>query len=144
MNTLTPLQRISIIWHICKKNVSPIDRLADYCHLTDEFKRLKPNKCNLKHHVAKFIPLLFHNLSSYDCHLLVRELSSVEGDISIIHLNKELYVTVLKKIRVDNGNAIKLRFLDSCHFMPSSLWKLAGYLSNNGLVTVKSIYQTSI
>ena len=38
-------------------------------------------------------------------------------------------------------NTIGTRFLDSCRFIPSSLEKLAAYLPNNDLLTVKSIYQ---
>ena len=145
MNFLTPSQKKrqneDIICHICKKFLSFEDRVADHCHLTGEYRGPAHNKCNLEYQIANFIPIFFHNLSAYDSHLFVRELSSVKGDINIIPLNKELYVSISKKILINDNDTIELRFLDSFRFMPSSLEKLAGYLSDSDLITVKSIYQ---
>ncbi|XP_065370870.1 uncharacterized protein LOC135963015 [Calliphora vicina] len=145
MNPLTPLQRKKQnedkICHICSKFLSIKDRVADHCHLTGEYRGPAHNKCNLEYQIAHFIPIFFHNLSAYDCHLFVRELSSVKGDINIIPLNKELYVSISKKISVNEKDTFELRFLDSLRFMPSSLEKLANYLSDCDLITIKSIYQ---
>ena len=75
------------IYHICKKNLSPVDRVADHYHLTDEYRGPTHNKCNLEYQIENVIPILFHNLSSYDCHLFVRGHSSIEGYIKVIPLN---------------------------------------------------------
>ncbi|XP_046811879.1 uncharacterized protein LOC124421113, partial [Lucilia cuprina] len=94
MNSLTPLQKQiqneDPTCHICKKFLDH-NRVADHCHLTGEYRGPAHNNCNLEYQIANFIPIFFHNLSAYDCHLFVRELSSIEGDINIIPLNKELY-----------------------------------------------------
>ena len=59
------------------------------------------NKCNFEYQIANFIPIFFHNISAYDRHLFVRERSSIEDDISIIPLNKELYVFISKKFFIN-------------------------------------------
>ncbi|XP_037806202.1 uncharacterized protein LOC119600179 [Lucilia sericata] len=146
MNSLTPSQERKqnedTTCHICEKLLDN-DRVADHCHLTGEYRGPAHNKCNLEYQIAKFIPIFFHNLSAYDCHLFIRELSSIKGDINIIPLNKELYISISKRISVNEKDTIELRFLDSFRFMASSLEKLASYLSDDDLNIVKSVYSNS-
>lgn len=125
--------------HICGEIISIGDKVTDHCHLTGDYRGPAHNICNLEYQIGNFIPIFFHNLSAYDCHLFIRELSSVAGDIKIIPLNKELYVSVSKRIRVSEKDTIELRFLDSYRFMASSLDQLAGFLSDDDLKTIKSV-----
>lgn len=51
--------------------------------------------------------------------------------IDVIPINKEQYISLTKYIKTDNESIIKLRSLDSFHFMPSSLDKLASNLTSD-------------
>ena len=73
---------------------------------------------------------MFHNLSGYDAHLFIRELSGHTSDMEVIAKNKEDYISFSIKVSVDsyidkNGEEkdklIELRFTDSFKFMSSSL-----------------------
>lgn len=142
MNSLTPLQQQrqneDKICHIFKNHLSFEERVADHCHLTGGYRGPAHNQCNLEYQIAKFIPIFFHNFSGYDCLLFVKELSAIPGDINIIPLNKELYVSV--SINLNAKNTIELRFLDSFRFMPLGLESLASYLDDSDLNVVSSIY----
>ncbi|XP_059221314.1 uncharacterized protein LOC131995971 isoform X1 [Stomoxys calcitrans] len=145
MNSLTSIQlqyqKEHPICHICEKSFLNTDvRVADHCHLTGEYRGPAHKNCNLEYQIANFVPVFFHNLSAYDSHLFVRELSSVVGDINILPLNKELYISISKRIYIDSNKSIEIRFLDSCKFMASSLEKLAGYLSDEDFNAVKSTF----
>ena len=50
--------------------------VKDHCHLTGEFKGLAHNNCNLDTRKAytSFVPIIFHNFSGYDCHLIFEKL----------------------------------------------------------------------
>ena len=65
---------------------------------------------------------MFHNLSECDAHLIIKELGRKfnNDDIGVIAANKEKYISFNVKV--------KLRFIDSCRFMTSSLDKLASNL----------------
>ena len=84
---------------------------------------------------------MFHNLSGYDTHLLIKELGRKfnKNDIGVIAENKEKYISFNVKINVklagvrdEDGKEvhknIQLRFIDSFRFMASSLDKLASNL----------------
>ena len=72
-----------------------------------------------------------HNLSNYDAHLFVRELSKCPGKLNVIPEIAEKYISIPKSLKV--GEYLKkklektmpinreLRFLDSFRFLPSSL-----------------------
>jgi len=51
----------------------------------------------------------------------VKELVRIPGEISIIPLNKEFYISISKKIYINPNETLELRFLDSFRFMSSSL-----------------------
>ena len=61
--------------HICQEELGK-DKVWDHCHLTGKFRGAAHNKCNLDYKVAKFFPVIFHNLSGYDAHLFVKNLQS--------------------------------------------------------------------
>nr|XP_036677496.1 uncharacterized protein LOC118878575 [Drosophila suzukii]XP_036677497.1 uncharacterized protein LOC118878575 [Drosophila suzukii] len=115
-------------------------RVLDHCHLTGKYRGVAHNNCNLNYKLAKFFPIFFHNLSAYDAHLFVKELIKIPGEISLIPLNKEFYLSISKKIYIKPNEMLELRFLDSFRFMSSSLDSLASYLKEENLTTIKSFF----
>ena len=66
---------------LCEKEFKPKDVKENpvvkvHCHLTGKFRGLAHNNCNLNTRKAhtSFVPLLFHNFSGYDCHLIFEKL----------------------------------------------------------------------
>ncbi|XP_058974383.1 uncharacterized protein LOC131800720 [Musca domestica] len=159
MNRLTPLELedfdSSRLCHICEKELGN-DRVKDHCHLTGKYRGAAHNSCNLEYRVARFVPILFHNFSSYDCHLFIKELVRFGGDISVIPLNKEKYVSmsyfvktkefastlddnsIHSEKREKNAPNLELRFLDSFRFMSASLDSLAKNLPPSEFKAVRT------
>ena len=112
--------------YICKKEMKNDDKVRDHCHLTGKYRGPAHNNCNLNlKEKVNFIPIFFHNLAGFDCHLFIRELSESDGNIECLAKNKEDYISFTKKVKVDeyvvkdkNGNFkynpvyFNLRFLD--------------------------------
>ncbi|XP_031342987.1 uncharacterized protein LOC116180481 [Photinus pyralis] len=63
---------------------------------------------------SQVIPVVFHNLSGYDVHFIIRELATgvIPGEIKLLPVNKEKYISFTK-------------------FMSSSIDKLSSYLEND-------------
>ena len=85
--------------------------------------------------------MIFHNLSGYDAHLFIRELSKHTDSMGVIAKNKEDYISFSIKVKVGtridkNGIEvpieIELRFINSFRFMSSSLDSLVNNLSRGG------------
>jgi len=51
-----------------------INKVRDYCQLTEKFRMTLCSSCNLELKQPKFVPCFFHNLSNYDGHFIVTEL----------------------------------------------------------------------
>ena len=98
--------------------------------------------------------MVCHNLSSYDAHLFIKELGRRfnKNDIEVIAENKEKYISLNVKInvklaRVNNKDGtevrknIRLRFIDSCGFMASSLDKLASNLDEDQCKHLREFYK---
>ena len=118
--------------HICEEELEG-DKVWEHCHLTGKYRGAAHDKCNKKYKVPKFIPIVFHNLAGYDCHLFIKKLaSSIPGELKCIPSNEEKYISFSKEIKV--GEYIKdgkprdvkreLRFIDSFKFMARSLKEL--------------------
>ena len=130
--------------HICKKEFSTDDnnkknhKVKDHCHYTGKYRGAAHNICNLRHKTPREIPVVFHNGSTYDYNLIIKELAEeFEGPFECLGENTEKYVTfhtlhtVPIKKELDNGESItyKIKFIDSYRFMEKSLSSLVDNLS---------------
>ena len=120
---------------LCEKNFKLEDMkenpiVKDHCHLTGRFRGLAHNNCNLNTRKAhtSFVPILFHNISGYDCHLIFEKVVNMAteknikiNDNDIIAKSSENYISV--KIGC-------LMFLDSYRFLDASLDKISTTLKS--------------
>ena len=128
------------ICYICKKEFNNNDKkqqkIKDHCHYTGKHRGAAHNICNVRYKVPKGIPVVFHNGSTYDYHFIIKELvKEFEGNFDCLGENTEKYITfsvpIKKKIenKASIENRYKIKFIDSCRFMSSSLSKLVDNLS---------------
>ena len=119
-----------------EKNVN-MRKVRDHCHYTGKYRGALHSKCNLRLKRTRTIPVFFHNLTGYDCHLFVKRLADSPGDVNCIPRNEEKYVTFNKMVLVetivtDDEKEVnvysRLRFVDTMNFMRISLEKLVGNL----------------
>ena len=75
------------VCYICKIEFDTIDttksssleskenyKVRDHCHYIGKYRGAPHNICNLRYKAPKEIPLVFHNGSTYDYHLIIKEL----------------------------------------------------------------------
>ena len=138
------------ICYICKKEFDKKNyKVRDHCHYTGKYRGAAHNICNLRHKIPKEIPVVFHNGSTYDHHLIIKELvKEFDGNFECLGENTEKYITfsVPIKKKIENKDIelmkLKIKIIDSYRFMSSSLSKLVDNLSegihNNKCVDCKS------
>ena len=77
-------QKSNNCW-ICKKFITnDEDRVRDHSHVTGKFRGVAHRNCNVNFQLTKKIPLIFHNLRSYDSHLIFNELDKFDVKIKVI------------------------------------------------------------
>uniref|UniRef100_A0A6P7G7M8 Uncharacterized protein LOC114336797 isoform X1 n=1 Tax=Diabrotica virgifera virgifera TaxID=50390 RepID=A0A6P7G7M8_DIAVI len=117
--------------HICEKEFKVNDvRVYDHCHMTGRFRGIAHQVCNLNFQLPHFIPVFLHNLTNYDCHMFIKNLTTSGEKVTVLAQNKEKYITFSKSILVEKfpnmpAKLIQLRFVDSFRFLPKSLDKLS-------------------
>ena len=74
-----------------KKEYDLYHKVRDHCHYAGGAAH---NICNLKYHVPKTIPIVFHNGSAYDYHFVVKKLAEeFKREFECLRENTEKYVT---------------------------------------------------
>ena len=67
-------QKSNNCW-LCRKFISiDEDKIRDHCHVTGKFGGAAHESCNLNFQLAKKVQIIFHNLRSYDSHLIFSDL----------------------------------------------------------------------
>ncbi|CAH1107447.1 unnamed protein product [Psylliodes chrysocephalus] len=135
LNTAVSLKDASSTCHICKNSFKDTDKIVrDHCHLTGNFRGYAHNKCNLNYKNSFVIPVVFHNLSGYDAHFIIRDLAK-RNQITLLPENKEKYISFTVH---DKKTTIKFRFIDSFRFMGCSLDKLSATLKPENFTDLKN------
>ena len=111
--------------------------MKDHCHITGRFRGAAHKKCNVFYQAAKLIPIVFHNLSSYDCQLFIKKLG---GKIKCILNTEERYISFSKILNLDDGKLFEMRFIDSFRFMSSSLVDLVKNPNKDQLKNLKEFF----
>ena len=107
-------------------------KVRDHCHYTGKFRGAAHSICNLNYKVPQEIPIKIHNGSKYDYHFIIKELTKeFKGEFTYLGENTEKYISfsvTIKKEHHNNKKIIyKIKFVDTCRFMPS---KLSDFVDN--------------
>ena len=82
--------------------------------------------------MPKEISLLFHNVSTYDYHFIIRQLAKeFKGEFKCLGENTEKYITFSVSLKKENNGKktiYKLKFIDSYRFMSTLLSNLVDNL----------------
>ena len=60
------------------------ENVRDDCHITAIYRGAAHWSCNINLKLTKKIPIIFHNLRGYDCHLIIKEISKFDVKVSAI------------------------------------------------------------
>jgi hypothetical protein len=132
---LTPEEEIefnsSTNCHICNKEFEPDEvKVRDHQHSHPfKFRGAAHQTCNLWHAEQDIFTCYFHNLS-YDSHFFIKELAVDKKNISVLASSEEKYISFTKYIpyKEERRGHLKIRFVDTLRFLPSSLSNLASIL----------------
>ena len=126
-------------------------KVRDHCHFTGKFRGAAHSICNLRYKVPQEIPVNIHNGSKYDYHFIIKELAEeFKGeDFECLGENTEKYISFsvpIKKKHNDSGEIItyKIKFINSCRFMPSKLSNLVDNLSEINKNNCKTCIEKNI
>ena len=137
--------------HICDREYTDKNvHVRDHCHITGKFRGSAHQECNLKLRIkpeALRMPVVFHNLRSYDGSFIMQQIGEIAKDyaykdkkgkdqsltINAIPDNMEKYMTFML------GN--HLTFIDSFQFMSSSLDKLVNNLPKDDLIYTSKVFK---
>ena len=69
-------------------------KVRDHCHYTGKYRSAAHSICNLQYKTTKKIPVIFHNGSKYDWHLVIKELAKEFdcGEFKCLGENTEKYI----------------------------------------------------
>ena len=137
------------VCYICRKRIlkkfannKNYQKVIDHCHYAGKYRGAAHSICNLKFNVPNEIPVVFHSVSNYDYHFIIKELTNeFEGQFECLGENTEKYKTIsvpiekeVTKIDKDGNESVvtiscKIKFIDGARSMATSLSNLVDNLA---------------
>ena len=95
------------------KNFKNHKKVRDHCHYTGKYRGAAHSICNLQNKTIKKIPVIFHNGSKYDWHLIIKELAKEFdcGEFKCLAENTEKYISFSVYLLKKNIMMVKLKCL---------------------------------
>ena len=138
---------------ICEDWITLSERVIHHCHLTGKVFGVAHSSCNLKAWSTSYLPKFFHNLSRYDAHHIIKNLTLLYGEkLCAISRTDEVYNSFSVSVHVgsfytkNHKNATitnNLRFLDSFQFVSQSLDSLAKTLKTDDFPLLKTFFSST-
>ena len=89
------MQKKDLVLMMTKK----YSKVKDHCHYTEKYRGAAHDFCNLRYKIPKEIPTVFDIVSTYDYHLMIKDLAEeFEGQFECLGENAEKYITFLVPI----------------------------------------------
>jgi len=85
--------------HMCEKPFAPDTRVRDHCHLTGRFRGSAHSNCNLNYKDSHCILVIFHNLSGYNAHFIIKEIATAYDGCVELPITKEKYILFTKNVK---------------------------------------------
>ena len=83
---------------ICEKQFAPNTRVRDHCHLTGRYRGPAYSNYNLNYKNSFYIPIVFHNLSGYNAHIIKEIATAYDGHLDVLPITKEKYISFTKHV----------------------------------------------
>ena len=99
------------------------EKVRDHCHITGKYRGAAHFSCNANLKLSKKVPVIFHTLRGYDNHLIIKEVSKSDVNVSVTPNGLEKYMAF-----TINKNLV---FSDSMEFMSLTLDLFVKNLSDN-------------
>ena len=78
-------QSSSKCW-VCDKLFDVGDnKVRDHCHVTGKYRGSAHWRSNANLKLTKKVPIIFHNLKSYDSHLIMQEIGKFDVKLNVIY-----------------------------------------------------------
>jgi len=95
--TRDDLEKFNSATHVCEK---PDARVRDHYHLTGRFRGSAHSNYNLNYKDSHCIPVVFHDLSGYDSHFIIKEIATTyDGHVELFPITKEKYISFMKNVQ---------------------------------------------
>lgn len=90
--------------HLCSNNFEDFDaKVKSHCPITGVYRGAAHRNCKLKVRDNYTIPVVFHNLSSYDAHFIIFKMCEIiDGSVSITPINTEKSISFTYSISRPN------------------------------------------
>ena len=132
--------RDAIVCYCCSRpfseDVEQRKKVRDHCHITGKYRGAACNRCNKDYlniiASSHPIPIVFHNLTGYDMHHVMRSLGG--RGVQVMATTSERIITA-NITSEESTHGIK--YIDSLNFMSASLAELANNLPVDRLTSVK-------
>ena len=135
--------------HICNKEFKGGEKdkyyakIRDHDHYFGKFRGAAHSICNLRYQEQREIPVVLHNGSNYDFHLIIKELAKeFRTDMRCLGENTEKYISFNIPLKIENAEGKKvicrLKFINSYRFLLSLQEDLTDNLSEITVMTCKS------